>query len=149
MLVTELRAEEAERAAELGKLSGSGFDPRAELDRAFARLWVARLEPDGPPVGVLLAWDAADEVHVLDVAVEAEARRRGVGRSLLTTAVEHGRTRGARVVLLEVRRSNAPAIALYRSFGFEEVGVRRSYYTDNGEDALVFHLELERSAIAG
>lgn len=146
MLVTELRAEDAERAAELGKLSGSGFDPRAELERSYARLWVARLEPEGPPVGVLLAWDAADEVHLLDVAVEVEARRRGVGRRLLATVIEHGRRRGARVVLLEVRRSNLPAIALYRRAGFEQAGVRRGYYSDNGEDALEFRLELAPNA---
>lgn len=144
MLVTELRAEDAERAAELAKLSGSGFDPRAELERSYARVWVARLDPAGPPVGVLLAWDAADEVHLLDVAVEVEVRRRGVGRSLLATVIEHGRARGARVVLLEVRRSNLPAVELYRKTGFEEVGVRRAYYSDNGEDALEFRLELTR-----
>jgi ribosomal-protein-alanine N-acetyltransferase len=92
----------------------------------------------------LLAWDAADEVHLLDVAVEVVARRRGVGRRLLATVIEHGRARGARVVLLEVRRSNAPAIALYRTLGFEELGVRKGYYSDNGEDALEFQLALTK-----
>src|SRR5687768_15728706 len=113
MLVTELRAEEAERAAELGKLSGSGFDPRVELARSYARLWVARITPQGEPVGLLLAY---------------------------------ARARSARLVLLEVRRSNAAAIALYRALGFEEAGVRRGYYSDDGEDALEFRLELTPGA---
>src|SRR5687768_10885793 len=142
MLVTELRAEEAERAAELGKLSGSGFDPRVELARSYARLWVARITPQGEPVGLLLAGDAAEEVHLLDLAVDAGVRRRGVGRRLLETWLEYARARSARLVLLEVRRSNAAAIALYRALGFEEAGVRRGYYSDDGEDALEFRLEL-------
>jgi [ribosomal protein S18]-alanine N-acetyltransferase len=105
-------------------------------------VWVARASPGGLPVGCALVWFAADEVHLLDLSVELESRRRGVGRALLRAVVEDGRSAGGRSVLLEVRRSNLAALGLYGSAGFSETEVRRAYYSDNGEDALVMCLDL-------
>jgi len=84
-------------------------------------------------------------VHLLDLAVDEASRRRGVGRELVARVLGEARESGARLVLLEVRRSNAAAIALYRSAGFTENGVRRGYYSDNGEDALEMSLELSET----
>ncbi len=109
-----------------------------ELTRPWARIWVARIGVDAASsrvVGFLLAWHVADELHVLNVATGAGDRRRGVGRALMNFAIEHARASDVRMVLLEVRPSNEPALALYRGLGFEELGVRKNYYPD-GENAL-------------
>jgi len=106
---------------------------RAELLRPWARLWVAREE--GAVVAFLSAWHVADEIHVLNLATRTDRRRRGIGRALLHEAIAHARRVSAVRILLEVRRSNAPAIGLYRSLGFFVFGVRTRYYRDN-EDAL-------------
>jgi ribosomal-protein-alanine N-acetyltransferase len=142
--VTPLEPADLARARELAAISGSGFDPAAELARPWARIWLARTAPEATPVGWALTWRAADELHLLDLAVDPTARQRGIGRGLLTHVVDEARRDGAAVALLEVRASNAPAIALYRSVGFSETDVRRAYYSDNGEDAVVMRLDLLR-----
>jgi len=93
-------------------------------------------------LGFIVFWVVHDEVHVLNVAVAAEHRRRGVARALMGEAALRGRARGARLVTLEVRRSNAPALALYRALGYREVAVRPRYYAEEGEDAIVMELAL-------
>lgn len=96
------------------------------------------------PRGGLLAYCAfqvvIDELHILDLAVRPERRRQGWGRRLLARVLELGARRGARLALLEVRRSNWPAVALYRSAGFEVSGTRRDYYAQPREDALLLRL---------
>jgi ribosomal-protein-alanine N-acetyltransferase len=88
------------------------------------------------PRAFLLAWLVVDELHILSVATLPDFRRRGMARALLERAITFGRDKGARSILLEVRRSNAAAIQLYRSFGFWTAGVRPRYYADNLEDAV-------------
>lgn len=114
---------------------------REELARGWARLWMARDDGDGRALGFLLAWHVADELSLLDVAVAPAERRRGVGRALVEELIAYGRREQARLVLLEVRASNAAALALYRALGFEGGSVRRAYYSD-GEDALEMTLVL-------
>jgi [ribosomal protein S18]-alanine N-acetyltransferase len=142
MLIDSAGPLDLARVRELSALSGSGFDPEAELARPWARILVARTSHGSEPLGFVLAWSAADEVHLIDLAVAPEARRRGLGRALLTALIGEARARDARLVLLEVRASNAPALELYRSAGFFEHGVRRAYYSDNGEDAVEMRLTL-------
>jgi [ribosomal protein S18]-alanine N-acetyltransferase len=85
-------------------------------------------------------WVVAGEMHLLNLAVHRAHRRRGIARALLTAALAQGRGHNVSVVWLEVRPSNAAALALYQSFGFQEVGRRARYYNDNGEDALIYAL---------
>lgn len=86
------------------------------------------------------------EVEVLNIATRPEERRRGLARRLLHLALEAAAplavTPDGGRAFLEVRVSNAPALGLYRSLGFERVGVRKGYYRDTGEDALVLSLDL-------
>jgi ribosomal-protein-alanine N-acetyltransferase len=142
MTVSAAVATDCARIRELARHSKAGFDPEEELGRAWAKIWVVRHAPNAEPVGFALAWHAADEVHLLDLAVDPGARRRGVGRELVRAVLGYAREARARLVLLEVRRSNDAAIALYRSAGFSENGVRRGYYSDNGEDAVEMCVEL-------
>ena len=89
---------------------------REELTRPWARLWGAR--HDGALVAFLLAWHVVDELHVLNVATHPDAQRRGHGGRVLSAALAYAREHHVRLVLLEVRWSNRPAIGLYRRFGF-------------------------------
>ncbi len=87
--------------------------------------------------GYLVYWVVADEMHILNLAVHPQHRRRGLARRLLAEGMAQAREMGARVAWLEVRPSNAPALALYHSFGFQEAGRRARYYDDTQEDALL------------
>jgi len=93
--------------------------------------------PGGAFAGYLLAWLGDEEAHLGNLAVAPEHRRAGVARVLVEDLLAAARARGTRTVTLEVRVSNFPAQALYRGFGFRLAGLRRGYYRDTGEDALV------------
>jgi ribosomal-protein-alanine N-acetyltransferase len=119
------------------------------LRRELAHAWSTILlgVEDGPEgaeriLGFVVFWLVHDEVHVLNIATAREARRRGIGRALMDEAAAHGRQRGARIATLEVRRSNVPAISLYRSLGYRQVGIRPKYYAEDDEDAVVMNLDL-------
>jgi ribosomal-protein-alanine N-acetyltransferase len=98
--------------------------------------------------GYIVYWVLADEMHLLNLAVHPAHRRRGIARFLLTTALARARSQGAAVVWLEVRPSNKAALDLYHSFGFEEVGIRPGYYTNDGEDALIYAFTWEERSFA-
>lgn len=85
----------------------------------------------------LTAYMVAGELEIVNVAVAAPLRGRGLGRRLLRFCLEQGRRMGAYRAVLEVRSGNAAARALYKSCGFAQVGLRKRYYADSGEDALV------------
>jgi [ribosomal protein S18]-alanine N-acetyltransferase len=113
-----------------------------ELERPWAHLELLCQGPSGHIVGFCNYWVVADELHILNVAVRPEERRRGHARRLLGHMLEAGRQARVRVLSLEVRASNTAAVALYRRLGFRQVGLRPKYYADNGEDALLMDLEL-------
>jgi ribosomal-protein-alanine N-acetyltransferase len=112
----------------------------AELTRCGARLDVARKVAI---LGFCNYWIIPDpgtgggEVQILALATHPDHRRAGVGAALLGHALAQGRAARAGAATLEVRRGNLPAIALYERAGFRTVHVRKQYYQDNGEDALV------------
>ena len=100
----------------------------------------------GVPVGYVVAWFAADEAEIANIAVAQHVRGTGLGARLLDAALDAARRRGSRYVFLEVRESNAAARALYASRAFEVVGRRRNYYRRPLEDALVLRCELSGGA---
>lgn len=116
---------------------------RAKLAGEFiterATIWCASLpEPEYDSiVGFLSFWEIVGELHIIDVAVHPDAQRRGVGAALLGALERFGEENGSISLTLEVRPSNAAAIALYLKYGYEQVGRRPRYYSDNGEDALI------------
>jgi ribosomal-protein-alanine N-acetyltransferase len=142
-----LRRAVLEDVARVVEIEREGFAhpwSRDLLERELGHAWsqtLLALEPDAGGgervLGYIVFWLVHDEVHVLNVATALEARRRGVGRALMEAAEEAGRQRGARLSTLEVRRSNAPAIALYALLGYRQVGVRANYYAEEREDAIV------------
>ena len=120
---------------------------REELARPWARLWVGRPDAALTPeertsvVAFLLAWHVADELHILDIATHPDLRRRGFARELIASSLAYAREHKIRHLLLEVRKSNHPAIRLYRAVGFFAMGVRKRYYPDD-EDAVEMVLAL-------
>jgi ribosomal-protein-alanine N-acetyltransferase len=121
-----------------------------EIARPWSRIWIAREIASGhvrrdhdSPVGFLVAWHVADELHILNVATASAMRRRGVAAALLVEGLAYARANAIRILILEVRRSNRPAIRLYRKLGFTALGMRPGYYADNGEDAIEMMLGLD------
>ena len=110
--------------------------------RADYPAWV--LVEHGLVIGYGVLSLAADEAHVLNVCAAPEVQGRGHGRRLLRSLLQLARGRGAHRVFLEVRPSNAAAIALYHDEGFNEIGRRPRYYPahDGREDAIVMAMEL-------
>ena len=118
----------------------------AELRHSWSQCDVMRRVGDNIIVGYIIFWCVADEVHLLNVCVEPEARHQALGRRLLDHMHGHARRTDARLITLEVRASNAAAIRLYETSGFKRVGVRPRYYANNGEDAIVMLNVLDASA---
>ena len=105
--------------------------------------WLGRRNKPQPPVQVPLLvgfvglWYLAGDAHIVSIAMREEYRRRGLGELLLIGAIEMGLRRDQQVMTLEVRESNQAAQALYLKYGFTQTGLRRRYYADNHEDAVI------------
>jgi ribosomal-protein-alanine N-acetyltransferase len=100
--------------------------------------WV--MELDGKMIGFILILYQLDEVHILNFCVHPDYQRQGWGMQLMTHMLQNLTNQSAKLVYLEVRRSNEHAIALYEKVGFSKVGERKDYYLslEHREDALVF-----------
>ncbi len=144
---------EIERASFPTPWSRQAFVHELERNRV-ASLWVARAERPGDAagaasvVGYLCLWAVADEVHVTNLAVDPAWRGEGIARLLLGTLLVRHRAAGARRAFLEVRPDNVEARRLYEGLGFHEVGRRRGYYVDTGEDALLLEARLDGAPFA-
>jgi len=114
------------------------------LNRDTSRLYVLRTS-EFVVAGYCAAWFVLEEVHINNLAVRPQCRRRGFGGALLQHVLAEAARAGARRATLEVRRSNENARRLYERFGFRIAGVRRDYYSHPTEDALI----LWREDIAG
>ena len=101
-----------------------------------ARYLVA--EEEGRIWGFAGAWIVLDEAHITNIAVLEAYRGRGIGRALTAGLLQYAANLGVVYATLEVRRGNVIAQNLYKSLGFEYVGVRKRYYEDNGEDAFLY-----------
>lgn len=106
--------------------------------------WVLR-EEGGTLAGYFVLMFAVDEAHLLDVALSASHQRAGLGRYLLDCATARARQMGMESMLLEVRPTNERALAVYRAYGFVEIGRRKGYYPAHEgtrEDAIVMRIQL-------
>jgi len=99
--------------------------------------------------GYLCLWEIGHEIHITNLAVHPEWRRRGIARGLLETALAEGRARGVILAFLEVRPGNVEALGLYESLGFRVIGQRKGYYVDTGEDALVMEARFAADVTVG
>ncbi len=151
MQIVSMTAEHVSRLAELEKLCFS--EPWSEkslteeIDNPAACFLVAMQQDEVLGYGgmhTVLGYGGMHTVlgesYVDNIAVFPEFRGHGVGRTLMEALIEKARENGGVFITLEVRTSNLPAIAMYRSLGFTEAGVRRNFYTEPREDALIFTL---------
>jgi len=143
----------------LREVQSADIDEMMTIERAsFTSPWSARffleeiqvsyaksvlVEVEGRIVGYIIYWQLPKEVDIHNLAVHPEYRRQGIGRSLLSSAIDSAKGQDSNRVTLEVRKSNQAAQQLYHSLGFVERGVRKGYYSDDGEDALVMVLDLD------
>jgi ribosomal-protein-alanine N-acetyltransferase len=113
-----------------------------EIGRRFSDAIVIVEEPGNSVAGYAVCWTVGEESHLLNIAVRPDVRKQGAGRSLLKECLRRSALAGGRRIILEVRPSNDPAIRMYLHEGFRFAGIRKGYYTDTGEDALVLSREI-------
>lgn len=94
-------------------------------------------ECDGRCIGYAGFWNVSGEGDITNIAVINDFRRQGVGSMLLEAVIEKSAKLGISILTLEVRNSNMSAQGLYKKYGFEVIGLRKRYYSDNNEDALI------------
>ncbi|HAA56748.1 MAG TPA: ribosomal-protein-alanine N-acetyltransferase [Myxococcales bacterium] len=123
--------------------SFKAFSEEAQRPRYTMRMAMRCVSGEREVLGFSLLWSAPDEVHILNIASAPVWRRKGIGQVLLEDALSLARREGALQMILEVRASNTPAIALYTKAGFLEIGRRKRYYRAPVEDAIVFAREIE------
>ncbi|WP_083953312.1 ribosomal protein S18-alanine N-acetyltransferase [Bacillus acidicola] len=93
-------------------------------------------------IGYCGVWIIIDEAHITNIAVSPSFRGKKLGETLLGQVMNYARLKGAKTVTLEVRVSNSVARSLYKKLGFKEGGIRKNYYSDNQEDAIVMWVKL-------
>lgn len=139
--------------SELTEQAGDDLQPESPSTLEVPKPWVRQLIsnmrnlltlPSGGSgelmqfiAGYVGMWFMVDDAHIISIAVRQEYRRLGLGELLLISAVEMAMLRRSQRVTLEVRVSNFPAQGLYEKYGFHKVGVRKRYYADNHEDAMI------------
>ncbi len=106
-----------------------------EIGHALSVFIVARV--GGKVIGYAGAWVVADECHVTTIAVTGEHRKKGLGKRMMVELIARAQKKGAVCATLEVRAGNAAALAMYSSLGFCSAGLRKAYYPDNREDAVI------------
>ena len=143
-MIRKMRREDVPQIAALERLCFS--DPwseasiSSELENPIS-LWLVA-EADGVVQGYIGSQSAPPDCDIMNLAVAPDARRQQLGRTLLQSLIDELHRRGTERLFLEVRASNVPAQSLYASFGFEQVGLRKGYYVNPTEDALILRKEL-------
>lgn len=122
-----------------GKAAWSQRSVASELTNRLA-LWLVAVE-DGRVAGYVGSQTVCYETDMMNVAVTADFRRRGLGEQLVLSLVEELKAIGSHSLTLEVRASNVPAIRLYEKLDFVQTGLRKNYYRDPKEDALIMRKE--------
>ena len=144
MIITNMTIHHVAQVAELEKICfqdpWSEKSVAAELEHDYS-LWLVAMEGEtlAGYIGSQISYGEAD---MMNVAVSPDHRRKGIGEKLILALMEELKARECISLALEVRASNAPAIALYEKLGFGQIGLRKNYYRNPKEDALILRKEL-------
>ena len=146
MTITRMTEEHVTQVARLesvcfGSAAWSEKSVASELENKLA-LWLVALEGE-TVAGYVGSQTVLDETDMMNVAVHPDYRRQGIAEKLVLELVEALKQRESRCLTLEVRASNAPAIALYEKLDFMQIGLRKNYYRNPKEDALILRKEWE------
>lgn len=116
-----------------------------ELHSEFSKIFLAKSNLLGKQkvLGYISIWLVSKEVHILNLACHPDFRRSGVATSLIEHSLSFSFQIGARRAFLDVRETNHAALFLYKKYGFKPIGIRKGYYSDTQEDAIVMVLEME------
>lgn len=145
MIITRMNESHVAQVAVLEKMCFS--DPwsensvASELNNPLS-LWLVA-EENQTVCGYIGSQTVLDETDMMNIAVHPECRRRGIAAALIAELVHQLRERGSHILRLEVRESNAPAIALYEAMGFTRLGLRKNYYRNPKENGLILGKEWE------
>ncbi|MDO5545160.1 MAG: ribosomal protein S18-alanine N-acetyltransferase [Eubacteriales bacterium] len=145
MKIIPMNESHVAQVAELEKLCFS--DPWSENSVASElsnplSLWLIA-EKEGTVCGYVGSQTVLDETDMMNIAVRPDCRCKGIAAALITELVDRLKDQGSRILRLEVRESNAPAIALYEAMGFIQLGLRKNYYRNPRENALILGKEWE------
>ena len=138
-----LQVEAIETALFSDAWSEQGFEDT--LNSPYVISLVAIDEAEDTILGYIIMYVSFEEGEISNVAVAKSAQNRGIGSALMQAILEKGLEESVTRFILEVRVSNTPAIALYKKFGFTEIGIRRDFYEKPREDALVMVREKEKA----
>jgi ribosomal-protein-alanine N-acetyltransferase len=122
-----------ENASFVSPWSRKSFE--SELKKDFGFSYTATAVEDKRVIAYIIGWLVADEIHIANIAVHPQWRRRGIAMVLMQKVIDS--YPGFSWIRLEVRRSNLAARNLYRQLGFKEVGIRKRYYVQENEDAIL------------
>ena len=109
-----------------------------ELTNPIARYLVAKI--DNKVVGFIGTWIVLEESHITNIAIHPNNRKQGIGSSLLEEFLKYCKNKGCIAFTLEVRTSNKAARTLYEKYNFKQEGIRKGYYEDTKEDAIIMWL---------
>lgn len=112
-----------------------------ELTNPVSHMW--GLLEEERIVGYICFWMISDEIHIMNIAIHPDMRGRGRAKLLLKKLIDMAMNRQITQIWLEVRPSNKVAISLYQGLGFKKVSIRKGYYTDTHEDAIIMALTLK------
>lgn len=145
MIILPMNESHVKQVAELEKICFS--DPwsensvASELNNPLS-VWLVA-EENGIVCGYVGSQTVLDETDMMNIAVHPDFRRKGIAAALIAELVRLLKERGSRILRLEVRESNAPAISLYETMGFTQLGFRKNYYRNPKENALILGKEWE------
>lgn len=137
--IDNFRAGDSELLAELDKrcfaIPWSQKSFEEEMNNKIANYFIAR--DDDKIIGYAGFWEVCGAGDITNVAVDPDYRRKHIGSRLIEEMIKKAKAMNLELLTLEVRRSNAAAQGLYEKYGFEVLGERKAYYSDNREDALI------------
>ena len=142
VIVRLMTEEDIDQVTEISSLSFSHSWSRKsyeqELQNSLAKYFVAEI--DNKVIGFVGTWLIVDESHIKNVAVHPDYRKNGIASKLIDAMISYCKEHGCIAYTLEVRAGNIPAISLYEKHGFKQDGIRKGYYQDNNEDAILMWL---------